>query len=350
MAFDGEYRTRFQQDHVPPFYEYGPRRLTSTPQSHDAHPHNTLSRALPFGRDGRSGIPDGATETFLNRQTTVPMPRSLPLFVLAALMFSCTTEPTTDPLVEQLEQDNARSIAQVSERDSVINELFGTMNRISENLRTIRSKQGQLLEPADAAEQGADLEQRIMGDLQHIDGLMMENRQLVERLRQQAKGNAAALSELERTIAGLESNIQEKDAEIGTLKEQLASSNSSLATLIEMYRDKSQLSDMQRMELNTAYYVVGTTKELKESGVLTKEGGFIGIGGVNRLNTASLSTDAFQRIDVVRTTEFTLGAKKAKLVTTHPDGSYRLEGGNKLVVTDADAFWSISKYLVVVVE
>jgi uncharacterized protein (DUF3084 family) len=278
------------------------------------------------------------------------MPRSLPLFGLAALMFSCATEPATDSLVEQLQQDNARSMAQVSERDSVINELFGTMNRISENLRTIRSKQGQLLEPADGVEQGADLEQRIMGDLQHIDGLMAENRQLVERLRQQAKGNASALSELERTITGLESNILEKDAEIGTLKEQLASTNSSLATLIEMYRDKSQQSDMQRMELNTAYYVVGTSKELKESGVLTREGGFIGIGGVNRLNTARLSTEAFQRIDVARTTEFTLGAKKAKLVTTHPDGSYRLEGGNKLVVTDADAFWSVSKYLVVVVE
>ncbi len=278
------------------------------------------------------------------------MLRSLPLFGLVALMFSCTSEPTADPLVEQLEQDNARSLAKVTERDSIINDLFGTMNRISENLRTIRSKQGQLLEPADGAEQDADLEQRIMGDLQQIDGLMVENRQLVERLRKQAKGNAAALSELERTIAGLESNIQEKDAEIGTLKEQLASTNSSLATLIEMYRDKSQLSDMQRMELNTAYYVVGTAKELKETGVLTKEGGFIGIGGVNKLNTARLSADAFQRIDVVRTTEFTLGAKKAKLVTTHPDGSYRLEGGNKLVVTDADAFWSISKYLVVVVE
>lgn len=60
--------------------------------------------------------------------------------------------------------------------------------------------------------------------------------------------------------------------------------------------------------------------------------------------------DAFTRIDVVRTTEILLGAKKAKLATSHPEGSYRLEGGNKLVVLDANAFWSISKYLVVEVE
>ena len=267
-----------------------------------------------------------------------------------ALLWSCSEKPEVDPQLDQLKADNAQGLAKVAERDSMINDLFGTMNRISENLRAIRSKQGQLLEPADAAEQGGDMEQRIMGDLESIDGLLNENRQLLDKLRKQAKGNAAAISELERTVASLEASMQEKDQEIGTLKEQLASTNSSLATLIEMYRDKSQLSDMQRTELNTAYYIVGTSKELRERGVLSKEGGVIGIGGVNKLNTASLPVNAFTRIDVVRTSEIVLGAKKAKLATSHPEGSYRLEGGNKLVVLDANAFWSISKYLVVEVE
>jgi flagellar hook-associated protein FlgK len=144
--------------------------------------------------------------------------------------------------------------------------------------------------------------------------------------------------------------INDLTAEIGTLKEQLASTNSSLATLIEMYRDKSQLSDMQRTELNTAYYIVGTSRELRDSGVLSKEGGVVGIGGVNKLNTSALPVDKFTRIDVVRTQEITLGAKKAKLATAHPEGSYRLDGGNKLTILDANVFWSISKYLVVEVE
>lgn len=278
------------------------------------------------------------------------MKRLLSFIPLSLLLFACTNEPSVDPLVDQLKQDNAGAMAKVAERDSMVNDLFATMNRISENLRTIRSKQGQLLEPADAAEQSADMEQRIIGDLESIDGLLAENKQLIDKLRKQAKGNAVALSELERTIEGLEASIAEKDTEIGTLKEQLASTNSSLATIIEMYRDKSQLSDMQRTELNTAYYVVGTARELKARGILSKEGGVVGIGSVKKLNTANLPTEAFQRIDVVRTTEIALGAGKARLVTSHPDGSYRLEGGNKLVVTNASAFWSISKYLVVEVE
>ena len=94
----------------------------------------------------------------------------------------------------------------------------------------------------------------------------------------------------------------------------------------------------------------GGAKELKEKGVLTKEGGVVGIGAVNKLNTEGLSKDQFTVVDVTATPEIAIGAKKAKLATSHPASSYRLEDGTRLVITDADKFWSVSKYLVIVVE
>lgn len=269
------------------------------------------------------------------------------VIMLAGLM-ACQTDPKQSPEYAQLSEDAERANAKVSERDSTLNMLFGTMNRINENLRTIRAKQGQMLDPENGAE-GPDMEQRMMGHLTSIDGLLSENKDLIARLRKQAKASSATVSELEKTIAGLEQGIQEKDVEIAGLKEQLASTNSSLATLIEMYRDKSQLSDMQRMDLNTAYYAIGTNKELRANGVLAKEGGVIGIGSVNKLNTDNLPKDYFTRIDITRTMEIALAAKKAKLATTHPAGSYRIDG-DKLAITDPNQFWSVSKYLVVVVE
>jgi hypothetical protein len=267
---------------------------------------------------------------------------------MAAGIVACQSDPKQSPEYVQLSEDADRARTQVAERDSTLNTLFGTMNRINENLRTIRSKQGQLLQP-DAGAEGPDMEQRMMDHLSNIDGLLSENKELVARLRKQAKASAASVAELEKTIAGLELGIQEKDTEIAGLKEQLASTNSSLATLIEMYRDKSQLSDMQRMDLNTAHYAIGTVKELRANGVLEKEGGVIGIGAVNKLNTENLPKDYFTRIDITRTLEIPLAAKKAKLATTHPAGSYRIDG-EKLVITDPNQFWSVSKYLVVVVE
>lgn len=276
--------------------------------------------------------------------------RTAPFLFAALLVQACTQDPKTTEPYRQLEEDQRRSDSVLAAKDSTINELFGTFNRISENLRTIRAKQGELVAPG-GVESEADLEERVMGDIQQIDALLAENKELIAKLRKQAKGTAANIAELDRTVADLEKSITDKDAEIGVLKEQLASTNSSLATLIEMYRDKTQLADMQRNELNSAYFCIGSAKELKEKGVLAKEGGVAGLGGVNKLNTAALPKEHFAQLDITTTTEIPIGGKKAKLATSHPEGSYRFEGGAaKLLITDTDKFWSISKYLVVEVE
>lgn len=277
--------------------------------------------------------------------------RHTSIILSIVVLHACAPDPkTTEPYL-QLEEDQRRTAATVATQDSTINALFGTFNRISDNLRTIRTKQGDLVAPGGGAENDTDMEQRIMGDIEQIDALLAENKNLIAQLRKKAKSSAANISELERTVADLEKTIADKDVEIGALKEQLASTNSSLATLIDMYRDKTQVADMQRNELNSAYYAVGTAKELKEKGVLTKEGGVAGIGGVNKLNTAGLPKDYFSAIDITETLEIPIGGKKAKLSTSHPEGSYRFEGGaEKLVITDPDKFWSISKYLVVVMD
>lgn len=271
--------------------------------------------------------------------------------MVAMVLIACESDPTQSPQYQQLSEDAQRTEAVVAQRDSTINALFGAMNRISENLRTIRAKQGQLAQPAEGVETDADMEKRIMDDISSIDGLLAENRSLVERMRKQAKQNAASMAELERTIADLESTITAKDEEVAALKEQLSSTNASLATLIDMYRDKSQLADMQRGELNTAYYAVGTAKELRANGVLAKTGGVAGIGSTDKLNTENLAQNYFTRMDVTMTLEIPVMAKKAKLATTHPAGSYKFENGaEKLVITDPNAFWSMSKYLVIVTE
>lgn len=274
---------------------------------------------------------------------------ALPLALL--LLQACTTEdPKTSAPYKQLEEDQRRTVQSVTARDSTINELFGTFNRISENLRTIRAKQDGLIAPANGADGNANMEQRILDDLAQIDALLAENKNLITKLRGQSKNSASRITELERTITEMEFTITAKNAEIDTLKEELSSANSSLATLIDMYRDKSQLADMQRGEMNAAHYVVGTVKELKEKGVLAKEGGVVGIGSVNKLNMAGLPKDQFTTVDLTNTSEIVIGAKKAKLATSHPEDSYRLEGGTKLVITDSEKFWSVSKYLVIAVE
>ena len=64
--------------------------------------------------------------------------------------------------------------------------------------------------------------------------------------------------------------------------------------------------------------------------------------------------EAFTQIDFTSTKTIQLNTKSAKLLSTHPTGSYNLLSENKKVtaieITDPEKFWQASKYLVVVTE
>lgn len=269
------------------------------------------------------------------------------------LFASCKNDPTQSEEYKQLQHDRTVVVEESSMKDSTINEMFGAFNRVSENLRLIREKQGLLDQGGKGVEGGATMEQGIVEDLRLIDSLLNDNRKIIARMRKSAAQDDSKLSELTKAIAGFERTIQEKDAEIGSIKEQLASTNASLASMIQMYQDKEQQANMQLTELNTAYYCVGTAKELRENNILTKEGGVIGIGSVDKLNTADLNKDYFREIDITKVSVIPVEGKKAKVITAHPAGSYELVGAGgveNLTIKDTAAFWSLSKYLVVQVE
>ena len=84
-------------------------------------------------------------------------------------------------------------------------------------------------------------------------------------------------------IARLTRQVEERDTRIDSLKENLQKVNSALVMLFKEYNSRVEELDEQTGELSTAYYAYGTAKELKQNGVITKEGGFIGIGRTEKL-------------------------------------------------------------------
>ncbi len=269
------------------------------------------------------------------------------------LLTACKNDPTQSEEYKQLQQDNAAVSEESGLKDSTINDMFGAFNRITENLRLIREKQGLLPSGSQSVEGGATMEQGIVGDLRAIDSLLNVNRKIIARMKKSSAADDARLSELAKTIASLEQSIGDKDKEIGAIKEQLASTNASLASMIQMYQDKEQQANLQQTELNMAWYCVGTQKELRDNNILSKEGGVIGIGSVNKLKTTDLNKAYFKEIDLTKVNAIPLDAKKAKVITTHPAGSYELVGTDRvtgLTIKDPAAFWSLSKYLVVQVD
>jgi hypothetical protein len=153
--------------------------------------------------------------------------------------------------------------------------------------------------------------------------------------------------------------MEEKDVEIARLSDQLEKMNiqieilsSSVENLATEGEAKSQTISEQTEALNTAYYVMGTKKELREQNIITLEGGFVGIGR-NKKMKEDFNPEYFTRVDITKLKSIPILHKKANIITTHPSSSYKIYGeksADSLVIQNSKAFWSASKYLVILVD
>ncbi len=241
----------------------------------------------------------------------------------------------------------------IDKQDSSIQSFIRGFNEIQDNLDEIKQKEKIVSEISKDPEARKSKEQQIVDDIQSIYDIMNKNKQRLASMKSKLKDSNKRNDELEKFISRLTLEIEQKDAQINDLKGQLEKMNVEMTNLNLNYEEATQESAVKTEKLNTAFYAFGTSKELIKNNVLTKEGGFIGMG-----KTAKMKDDFnkayFTKVDVSVLSEIVLGAKKAKLVTTHPVGSYKIEGAEgkaeKLVITNVEDFWSISKYLVIVVE
>ena len=107
--------------------------------------------------------------------------------------------------------------------------------------------------------------------------------------------------------------MEEKDIKIKELDELVESLNSTRDSLNNLADQQIAAIKAQDEELNSAWYIIGTKKELKAKGL--KEGD---------LKKAKINKSIFTKVDVRELSELDLGSKKAKLYTSHPENSYSL--------------------------
>lgn len=275
------------------------------------------------------------------------------LLLLVPLWYSCADDkPEKDPVKDSLENVNDKLSGVNADQAAALDSFFRAMNDIQDNLDEIKKKE-KIISKDTASGDVANRKDQITSDIQAIYDLMVKNKQRLASAKKNLKDSDLKIASMQETVDKLTADIAAKELEITELRDQLQAMNLELSNLTMNYQESQDESSAKTVKLNTAYYAFGTSKELIKMGVLTKEGGFIGMGKTEKL-AKDLNTNYFTKIDITQTMEVQLGAKKAKLITTHPADSYKFEGADgkaeKLVITDSDKFWSVSKYLVIVVE
>jgi DNA repair exonuclease SbcCD ATPase subunit len=252
------------------------------------------------------------------------------------------------------------SVLMVNEaKDSSLNEFIETLNVIELNLDSITQAQNAIsMDTKNTVEFSQDIRDRISANIMIIGMLLQENQEKIDVLNDKLRKSNINLSALRKQLIRLKSDIELKDVEIAELNNQLVdlklivdSLNMSVSGLNTQNATKEKLITDQRKQINTAYYIIGSYKDLKEKGVISAEGGFLGIGK-EKILKHDFNTDTFIKIDITKVKEFVLNYKDVKIITNHPSNSYMMEKNGDLIeslkVKDPTSFWGTSKYLVIV--
>ena len=241
---------------------------------------------------------------------------------------------------------------QLADNDSTINSYFSYVNEIRENLRMISNEQDLILNLQGNPEVISVDNIDLIEELKTLGGLMSENENKIKQLKSALKNSDYQMGEFEEMIMSLTEEVEMKNREIFQLQEELENLDGAFSELFVAFEQQTEEFLAIKDELNTAYFTFGSKSELTDNGVITKEGGFIGMGKINKLKD-DFNKTYFTEVKMSELTEIPLGVKKADIITTHPSDSYELIGGDpieKIVIKDALKFWGASKYLVVVVK
>ena len=244
----------------------------------------------------------------------------------------------------------------IAQKDNEINDMMTTLSDIEEGFREITEAQNRVTLAKQG--EGTNTRQRITENMQFIQSAMKQNKELINKLKQQVREGTVKGDQLKKIIDNLTQQMEVKDKQIQALKEELdkkdihiaeldeevANLNTNVNSLKEENTQKGETISSQDKALHTAWFVFGTKKELKEQKILDD-------GEVLRSN---FNKEYFTKIDIRIDKEIKLYSKSAEILTDHPASSYTLQrDANKqyvLRINDPQSFWSTSKYLVIQVK
>lgn len=241
--------------------------------------------------------------------------------------------------IAQLLEENQKKIASLEKKLSDANYSSGQLQTMVNSLKQqMQEKQQEILSLKNQL-----IEKNIqigkMGS--QIDNLVKENTDVKNENTQIRQENEEVKSENQ---AVKEENEQVKQENEAVRSENQAVKDENERVLKEN-QEKSTILENQDKQINTAYYVFGTKKELKAHNILSD-------GEI--LSKSNFDKSYFTTIDIREVTNIRLESKSANILSKHPEGSYTFlkdsSGNITLKINSPADFWSLTKYLVVRVK
>ena len=293
--------------------------------------------------------------------------------LMSAILFSCGGNPRhTRELEEKVD-----SLAFVNEQQQMaLDDMTQFVSELSAIMDTINAREGVLTLRVD--ENGRPLgKRRILQNLNQLEGILQQKREEITRLdsllnlRTDEVRRLAGLvrhlyeeiDQKDETIRNLRDEVEAKDVAIRQLSDnvdqltdQVDDLNNDIGSLTDTIsgmkeqreRTSREVSRMQT-QLETAYYIAGTRKELQQKGVIAQS-------GRTRVTAGDMDLTVFEKVNRKYQTEIVFAGRNPKILTTPPpsDTYTIIDGKNqvpsKIVIHDPERFWSRANVLVIEVH
>ena len=238
-------------------------------------------------------------------------------------------------------------------------DMLSLLNEVDDNFKSIKSAENYLsVQSNTPGELAPSAQEKVRSDMQFVTETLEKNRQKIAELDKKLKNSSIKSKQLQETLNNLRLELDQKTMALVAVNEELEQKNQQIAELsanvsnlskdvqdLRMQSDIQQKTiDQQQQAFSSVYYCFGTSNELKKQNIL-----------VNGQLGSNFNSDYFIKVnDYKKFRSIPLFAKKGQLVSKHPDGSYEIikDSNNQveLNILNPDKFWSLTKYLVILVN
>lgn len=274
------------------------------------------------------------------------------LFALMCTMIACGDKTKSNPEADSL---RTQLSAQMEEMDEM--NLF--LDAVNMSMDSVVNMEGNVLRTT--GESPLSRKEQIQKNMEAYKLILQQQRERLDILEKKLKDNNAYAGKMQKTIAALKQQLDEKDQAIIKLSEELEQRNFQIeelkdnvdnlnvqvAELEEDSKAKQEEIKEKTDQMNEAYVFIGDKNALKKAGLI--EGG--SLLKKSKLNTSNIDKKLFKKVDIRNVKSFQIPDSKPEVLTQMPAGSYEItktgNNSSELTITDPARFWGVSRFLII---
>lgn len=274
------------------------------------------------------------------------------LFALMCTMIACGDKTKSNPEADSL---RTQLSAQMEEMDEM--NLF--LDAVNMSMDSVVNMEGTVLRTT--GESPLSRKEQIQKNVEAYKLILQQQHERLDILEKKLKDNNAYAGKMQKTIAALKQQLEEKDQAIIKLSEELEQRNFQIeelkdnvdnlnvqvAELEEDSKAKQEEIDEKVNQMNEAYVFIGDKNALKKAGLI--EGG--SLLKKSKLNTSNIDKKLFKKVDIRNVKSFQIPDSKPEVLTQMPAGSYEItktgNNSSELTITDPARFWGVSRFLII---